>query len=71
MAAKYNLEQASVSQLRDLVLDTLSQDPLLSDLGREVTLQDLECKIGEEEEMMLIHVKRFDGQMIGEFTYNI
>ncbi|KAI6656593.1 hypothetical protein LOD99_1388 [Oopsacas minuta] len=66
-----NLEKDTITNLRESILRSLSQDPLLSDLNENITLQDLQYKIRlEEEGCIKIKVKKFDGNKISKFQRN-
>lgn len=67
-----DLQEDSISKLRENILSSLSQDYLLSDLNTRMTLQDLLYKIKVEEEGCIkLRVKKFDGTMIGKFNHTI
>ena len=72
MATKQdNLTNDSIIKLRDNILGTLLQDPLLSDLSTEVTLGDIRYKIrAEEEGFMKLNVKKFDGTTLSKLFTN-
>ena len=68
--ATENIKEDSISKLIENILSSLSQDPLLSDLNTNTTLQDLLYKIKVEEEGCIkLRVKKFDGTTIGKFEH--
>ena len=55
-------------KLRDNILSSLLQDPLLSDLNTDLTLQGLRYRIrAEEVGLMKLKVKKFDGTILSKF----
>ena len=54
-------------KLRDNILSSLLQDPLLSDLNTDLTLQGLRYRIrAEEVGLMKLKVKKFDGTILSK-----
>ena len=54
-------------KLREHILSSLLQDPLLSDLNTDLTLQGLRYRIrAEEVGLMKLKVKKFDGNIFSK-----
>ena len=65
---KDNLTNDTLLKLRENILSSLLQDPLLSDLSTDLTLEQLRYKIrAEEEGIMKLKVKKFDGSILSKF----